>query len=271
MTFLTSAAGRESKEEIKQETAHRQPGSGLKQAATVCGERGQDRDQADGRDVGNGAAAVVQAGPLGEDRLGEDRLVIRFWNVGGIQRNFPSIRESVCDCDVIVLVETFLSEEGLSNFQFPPGYLVFSNPALRYPRVDRRIKGRSAGGIVLLARSSLFVPKECKSKCIGPSILSCSLTLISGGLLNVIGVYWVESDRSPVYDSNFSELLTSLCVSQGGSEEVLLVGDFNSKIGDCSTDLGRVEEFAFLLPDESANKSVNEHGRFLIESLCSGV
>ncbi len=184
-----------------------------------------------------------------------------------MRRNFPGIFESARRCDVIVLVETFLSEEGLSNFEFPPGFLVFSNPALKNPTNNGKVKGRFAGGIVILARSSLFVAKDCKSKCLGPSILSCSLTLKGGHQLEVIGVYRVESERSPVFDANFSELLTSVCVSQVGTEEVLLVGDFNSKIGDLSTELGRIDEFSLLLPNESANKEVNERGRTLLESL----
>jgi hypothetical protein len=172
---------------------------------------------------------------------------------------------SVCDCDIVVLAETFLSEEGCRHFQFPPGYLVFCNPALRSEVNDRNQKGRSAGGIIVLAKSNIFNAKLCSSESVGPSILSCKLTLNSGAVLELLGVYRVESSRSPVHDSAFYESITNLCVSKcSEGSDLLVVGDFNAKIGDSTTGLGNIEDFTFLLPHESANKTVDGNGRLLL-------
>ncbi len=198
----------------------------------------------------------------------QPKLVICYWNVGGLRRNFPEIMESVKDCDIVVFAETFLSEDGLPHFPFPPGYLVFSNPALRSTVNARSQRGRSAGGIVILARSALFNARLCSSESVGPSILSTTLTLKTGKSLEIVGVYRVESEKSPVHDAAFYESITNLCISKcAAGRELLVVGDFNAKIGDSCSDLGSVEDFTFLLPDESASSTINSNGRLLLESL----
>ncbi len=199
---------------------------------------------------------------------GQSELVIRYWNVGGMRRNFPEIMESVKECDVAVFVEAFLSEDGLRNFAFPPGYLIFSNPAIRSEANARTQKGRSAGGIVLLAKANLFNARLCSSESIGPSILATTLTFLNGEVLELVGVYRVESEKSPVHDASFYESLTNLCVSKcSQGRDLMVVGDFNAKIGDSNTDLGNIEEFTFLLPTISTNNAINNNGRLLLESL----
>jgi exonuclease III len=190
---------------------------------------------------------------------------VKVWNIGGIKFNAPAFFDSLKSCDVAVFLETFLTEQDEANFQFPSDFFFFTNPGKRDPRKKAR---RAAGGILVLLRSSVFDAKKCKADRLQSSLLKCSVTPFGCETFKLVAAYRTANSKSPVFDATFFQTLAELCQSSASTgEKVLLLGDFNAKIGDIDSELGSVEEFAFLLPTTSANSTVCPVGRTLLESL----
>jgi hypothetical protein len=70
-------------------------------------------------------------------------LSVSVWNTGGFKSNRGAIFDSVKCFDVSVLLKTFLTEEDITNFDCPQGFLFFAEPALREAGADQ-VKGRGA-------------------------------------------------------------------------------------------------------------------------------
>ncbi len=167
-----------------------------------------------------------------------------------------------------MLLETFLSAEDEVNFQIPPGYFSFSNPGLR-SRIGN--PGRAAGGILVLLKTSSFVASKCKSSNVNRATLVCNLTPREGNPFKLVACYRTDNSDSAVFVPDFFEQLSEICV--GASERrdrMLIMGDFNAKIGDSNSEYGQIQDFIFLRPENSANPKLDLHGKLLLESLASG-
>jgi hypothetical protein len=88
-----------------------------------------------------------------------------------------------------VLAETFLTASDEENFSFPRQFLSFSSPAVR----ERGRTGRSAGGVTVLIRASLFNLEATKFEVINQGLVSLflvtklgfSFTLLTGYIVQV--------------------------------------------------------------------------------------
>jgi hypothetical protein len=89
---------------------------------------------------------------------------------GGFRRNASSILNVLSSSyDVMIFVETFLTEESAQLVQFQSDFFYFSSFGLRSEGEE---EGRAAGGIMIFLRSSIFDAPSCKT-------LSSSRTLLA--------------------------------------------------------------------------------------------
>ncbi len=188
--------------------------------------------------------------------------------MGGIRSNREAIFESARGCDVIVLLETFLSEQDEANFQIPEGYFSFSNPGHR----GHNIKGgRAAGGILVLLKASSFHGSKCKAQSVNRATLVCDLKPKNAPPFKLVACYRSDNSGSAVFEADFFQDLSEICLSASEKgEKALVLGDFNAKIGDASSEIGFLTDFLFLRPENSANRELDAKGKFLLEAISSG-
>ncbi len=74
-----------------------------------------------------------------------------------------------------------------------------------------------------------------------------------------------------MFEQDFFQNLSEIVVSASESnQKMLIMGDFNAKIGDSRSEFGDIEDFVFLRPDQSAKSVLDHHGKLLLESMSSG-
>jgi hypothetical protein len=139
-----------------------------------------------------------------------------------------------------VVVETWFRdryyEEDLKVFVLVRGWQWFGRR-----RLERNCKEiRGSGGVGMLVKESWGVGKLIKTTCNG----LVGVRLVRGGLVRAFfGVYAVPmtSGRRDHNSRLFEELERIVGVCQGSGEEVIVLGDFNSRIGSLESVIGDSE------------------------------
>ncbi len=162
------------------------------------------------------------------------------------------------------MAKTFLTAFDEEHFSFPTEFLPFSSPALG----EKGKGGRSAGGITILIRASLFHLSQCQFTIINPGLVSFKLVTKSGLSFTLVTGYRTSNENSSFFVPDFFVYLQDKCLELTEKQEkFLLLGDFNAKIGDLTSVIGQLEEFVFLVPTTSARPKLEPCGKLLLESL----
>lgn len=157
------------------------------------------------------------------------RTKIRFANVNstGFRKKQAFIFDLCANNDVICVEETFLEESRLEvdPVHFPPSFHYVLGSAARESR-----SGRASGGILVFFRRSMFLVK--------PQVISSwadhvfvRAKLVTGEELLILGCYRAP-DTSPAFRSDFFDFLEDqLFRGQDLSLPMVVMGDFNSRLG----------------------------------------
>ncbi len=163
-----------------------------------------------------------------------------------------------------MLAETFLTAADEENFSFPREFIVYSSLALR----EKGKSGRSAGGILVLVRASLFDLSACHFAIVNPGLVTLTLKAKSGLSFTLVTGYQTSNERSSFFVPDFFVDLQDKCLELSERQEkFLFLGDFNAKIGDSTSLIGQSDEFALLVPTISSKPSVDPFGKQLLGSL----
>jgi hypothetical protein len=197
------------------------------------------------------------------NELNESELRVGFWNVGGISKNHPHIFRACKDIDIMCFAETFLESETMLHLRVPSSMHV-----LHIPGVKKYVGagGRASGGFSVLIRNSVAKPGNCSLVQKSPGLCVLQVTLVSGQELVVVIAYRADDPKSAVYDPHFHASLFETLV-EFDDKETLLVGDFNTKMGDMSGPLGLFDFAVNVLPQSSESQDVDEHACDLLEVL----
>lgn len=125
-------------------------------------------------------------------------------------------------------------------------------------------RGRHIGSTY---KAASVIPSECSSSSLSSAILEVKIKTKASLSYTLLCCYRSNNHKSPVFDADFFDRLADAVVRCSDSgEQALVLGDFNSKIGDTRGALGRVEEFELLLPEILSSTKINDHGWRLLES-----
>ncbi len=167
----------------------------------------------------------------------------------------------------MVLAETFLTAADEEHFSFPREFVSFSSPALR-EKVKRGKGGRSAGGITVLVRASLFVLPQCHFEIVNAGLVTLKLVTKTGLSFTLVTGYRTSNEGSSFFVPDFFVDLQDKCLQLSENQEkFLLLGDFNAKIGDSSSVIGQSDEFSLLVPAVSSKPLIDPLGKQFLESL----
>ncbi len=190
-------------------------------------------------------------------------LVIGCWNVGGLFKNHPQIFSNCNRADIVCLLETFLEAETAPHVRVPDNMHALFFHGKRKPGARR-----ASGGFALLIKNHVAKPADCKFEEASPGICVAEIKLLTGRTIICVFVYRAADKKSAVYDDNFHEVLMAV-LSRYAGDNVLLCGDFNTKMGDMSGPLGLLDFAADLLPLNAESTEVEGPAEELFEILTS--
>ncbi len=194
---------------------------------------------------------------------GTSDLVVACWNVGGLFKNHKSIFESSKSADIACLVETFIESDTAPHIRVPEDRHVVHVFGKRHP-----LSKRASGGYALVVKNTVAKPADCSFVEFSPGICVASIKLNDTQKITVVVVYRAAKAKSPVYDANFYANLTTV-LAEHENENLLLMGDFNTKMGDMTGPLGLLDFAEDLLPSNAVSSEVDLHAEELFEVLSS--
>ncbi len=186
--------------------------------------------------------------------------------MGGLFKNQDKIFKKCADLDVVFLAETFVEIESAPHLRVP------SDSHVLHVHAERNFSiGRASGGFAAIVKNSVAKPGNCSFVHHSPGIAIGKIRLNTGAVLTFVVVYRAARDRSPVFDDAFHQNLLQV-LDEYADDDMLLVGDFNTKIGDLDGPLGIVDSAEVLLPVSSESAEVDDNAADLIEILqCGGM
>ncbi len=190
-------------------------------------------------------------------------LRIACWNVGGMYGNHPTIFNSVRDIDISCFVETFLEDHTAPHLRIPNDAHALFVPGRRGPN-----SRRASGGFALLVKNNVARPRDCELVERYPGICVASIKLHSGIRLRIIVVYRAAAQGTPLYNPNFFVNLLEV-LSDYGNDNLIVTGDFNTKMGDRSGPLGVLDFAGDVLPERAESTEVDTHAEDLFEVITS--
>ncbi len=190
-------------------------------------------------------------------------LTIACWNVGGMYQNHASIFEQCKDVDISCFVETFLENDTAPHLRIPKDSHALFVPGKRGPH-----SRRASGGFALLVKNSVAKPADCDFVEKFPGISVASLKLVTGVQIKVIVVYRAAKEGTPLFNQNFYVNLMEV-LSLYSNENLIVLGDFNTKMGDMQGPLGILDFANDILPQSAESGDVDPHAEDLFEVLTS--
>ncbi len=205
--------------------------------------------------------SMTPASSMDNERGGE--LTVACWNVGGLFKNHKSIFETCRKADIACLVETFIECDTAPHIRVPEDRHVVHVFGKRHP-----LSKRASGGFALVVKNTIAKLADCSFVEFSPGICVANINLSDMQKIVIVVVYRAAKARSPVYDANFFANLTAI-LAEHANENLLLVGDFNTKMGDMSGPLGLLEFAEDLLPRQAVSQDVDAHAEDLFGVLSS--
>jgi hypothetical protein len=101
-----------------------------------------------------------------------------------------------------------------------------------------------------------------------PGICVASLKLATGVRVRMIAVYRAAKEGTPLYNPNFYINLMEV-LSLYGDENLIVLGDFNTKMGDMHGRLGILDFAGDILPHSAESSEVDPHAEDLFKVLTS--
>jgi hypothetical protein len=137
----------------------------------------------------------------------KDRLLKNFYRP--CSRQLSGVRdyllESTHDCDVVVLVETFLTEFDKANVRLlTADFLSFSNPSKRDRRNEEQNIGTASGSFSPLQSHVCMKPRTVKDYLLSV-VLPCDLRPLGWETFTVMAASKTANSSRPVYESVFVE------------------------------------------------------------------
>ncbi len=121
---------------------------------------------------------------------------------------------------------------------------------------------------MLLIKNSVAKPADCDFVEKFPGICVASLKLATGVRIRMIAVYRAAKEGTPLYNPNFYVTLMEV-LSLYGDENLIVLGDFNTKMGDMHGPLGILDFAGDILPHSAESSEVDPHAKDLFEVLTS--
>ncbi len=132
--------------------------------------------------------------------------------------------------------------------------------------------GLPGGYLFFLGPHSLSgLGSKCNAYSPNRATLVCNLTPRNAPPFQLVACYRSDNSRSAVFESEFFQSLSEICVKSSElGQKTLVMGDFNAKIGDASSEVGLFKDFIFLCPEKSAKATLDLQGKFLLEAMSAG-
>ncbi|GBM35840.1 hypothetical protein AVEN_134656-1 [Araneus ventricosus] len=155
--------------------------------------------------------------------FGKNTLIFGTWNVRGLNDELKK-RETLNEIerenvDIIVLTETKLKKGGEEELGRYNHY---------YSGVEE--KDHAQAGVSILIKKDLCPNLKCKA--VNERIITAELE-IHGQKVKIIGVYWVNESDSKEIKNKFVKKFEEELTNKGC--ELIILGDFNSKVGILET------------------------------------
>ncbi len=191
------------------------------------------------------------------------KLTVACWNVGGMYQNHGSIFDHCKGVDISCFVETFLENDTAPHLRIPKDSHALFVPGKRGPH-----SRRASGGFALLVKNSVAKPADCDFVEKFPGICVANLKLVTGVRIRIIVVYRAATEGTPLFNPNFYVNLMEV-LSLYGNENLIVLGDFNTKMGDMQGRLGILDFARDILPQSAESDDVDPHAEDLFEVLTS--
>lgn len=195
---------------------------------------------------------------------------ICFWNISGINNLYNLDKESIqklLEAEIICFCETWCQSRMNAYPEFLKNYT--SNITYSFAIRDKQ-RGRASGGIMLLFKDNVFTNIEI----IDNTDLWIIAKVTLKNSLFIIGCFYISPNLDNNSCLNLISEITETIVTTYNDTKIILIGDFNSKIGN----LNQIEtDNIFDNPNIYEKRSalidkVNERGRKLVNLLeCSGL
>ncbi len=182
---------------------------------------------------------------------------------GGLYQNHPYVFRNCQDVDVACLIKTFLEDDTSAHLRIPPDSHFLFVPGKRGPQ-----SRRTSGGFALLIKNSVASPANCSFVEHFPGICVANLHLAGGADLSIVVVYRAAESGTPLYNEHFYRDLV-IVLDSCSDRKTLIVGDFNTKLGDQWGPLGVLDFAADILPAVAESTKVVPHAEDLFNIFVS--
>ncbi len=177
--------------------------------------------------------------------------------------NHPSIFDSCKNVDIVCFIETFLEDDTACHLRIPHDSHALFVPGRRGPH-----SRRASGGFAVLIKNSVARPADCSLVESANGVCVASIRLVNGLEFKIIIAYRAEKAGTPLHNPTFFADLDAAIVSCDDFETVIL-GDFNTKLGDRNGPLGLLDFAEDLLPAVAKSQEVDRHAEELYEVFAS--
>ncbi len=192
-----------------------------------------------------------------------DKVTVACWNVGGMYKNHPEIFDRCKHVDIACFVETFLENETAPHLRIPDDSHALFVPGKRGPQ-----SRRASGGFAVLVKNNVAKPANCDLRDRFPGIAVASIRLTTGVLLRIVLVYRAATEGTPLFNSDFYVNLMET-LADYADDNLIVLGDFNTKLGDMQGPLGILDFAGDILPQRAESTEVDRHAEDLFEVLTS--
>lgn len=147
------------------------------------------------------------------------------WNIQGISTKYSEVLRTIdqYQLDIVVLSET--KKKGNGN-EVNQNYLHF------YSGVDKDKRARAGVSIMINKKWQKYIRN---SEAINERLIKIEVDILAHRIV-IIGVYAPTDDASVAEKEEFLEKLTLLLNTVGNNKEVILMGDFNGRVGSSLSD-----------------------------------
>jgi hypothetical protein len=177
--------------------------------------------------------------------------------------NHASIFERCKDVDVACFIETFLEDDTSGHLRIPNDSHALFIPGKRGPH-----SRRASGGFALLIKNRVARPVNCSFVERANGVCVADLRLENQAEISLVIAYRAEKAGTPLHNPTFFADLDAAIASRD-DRETLVLGDFNTKLGDRQGPLGLLDFAEDLLPAVAESTDVDQHAEELFEVFSS--